>query len=311
MIIIQRHEGPAVIAGLLWNGDVMIIQLMLGGINIDIISEKELPVSERMQAFERQYGKVDLNIRITWDWENARHPKSPAIGEDLIQEYYREKDWRFCEAKGGKAPITCTCYKEDLSQMVCAVNERPFLQPPDTFDKIIRLLPMREIFQHFHTIFLHASQVVLDGTGIVFSAASGTGKSTQAKLWERYERAEIVCSDRTLLQKKADEWKTYGYPMDGSEPIGNPDVHKLGCIVLLHQSKENSVKRLKAVQAVALLMEQTIIDCWDEKAAMKEMELLLELIEQIPIYQLQCTPDERAVDVLMEVLIRDGVLNHV
>ena len=45
----------------------MIIQLMLGGINIDFVSEKELPVSERMQAFERRHGKADLNIRITWD----------------------------------------------------------------------------------------------------------------------------------------------------------------------------------------------------------------------------------------------------
>ena len=289
----------------------MITQLMLGGINIDFVSEKELPVSERMQAFERRHGKADLNIRITWDWEGSRHPNSSAIGEDLIQEYYREENWRFCEAMGGKAPITCTCYKEDLSHMVCAVNERPFLQPPDTFDKIIRFLPLREILQYFHTIFLHASQVVLDGTGIVFSAASGTGKSTQAKLWERYQKAEIVCSDRTLLRRKEDVWETYGCPMDGSEPIANPDVHKLGCIVLLHQSKENSVRRLKAVQAAAFLMEQTIIDCWDEKAAIKEMELLLELIDQIPVYQLLCTPDKRAVDVLMKVLIRDGVLNHV
>lgn len=289
----------------------MVVQLMLGGINIDIFSERELPISKRMQVFERKHGKADIKIRITWEWEKARHPKSPAVGDDLIQEYYREEDWCFCEAKGGKAPITCTCYKEDLSQMVCAVNESPFLQPPDTFDKIIRLLPMREIFQYFHTIFLHASQVVLDGTGIVFSASAGIGKSTQARLWGNYKGAETVCSDRTLLQKKGDEWRTYGYPMDGSEPIGNPDVHKLGCIVLLHQSKENSVKRLKAVQAVALLIEQTIIDCWDEKAVMKEMELLLELIEQVPVYQLQCTPDKRAVDALMEVLIRDGVLNYV
>ena len=71
------------------------------------------------------------------------------------------------------------------------------------------------------------------------------------------------------------------------------------------------MRRLKAVQAAAFLMEQTIIDCWDEKAAIKEMELLLELIDQIPVYQLLCTPDKRAVDVLMGVLIRDGVLNHV
>ena len=252
----------------------------------------------------------EVTIHITWDWEKARHPSTPVIGTDLLQDYYKEEEFWFCEAKGGKAPVTCTCYRDDFSWMECAINEKTFLEPPDTLDNIIRLLPMRAIFTHFQTLFLHASQVSINGTGIVFAASSGSGKTTQARLWKQYAGAEIICNDRTLVRQNQGIWKTYGYPIDGSEPVRSEKVNCLGCIILLKKGKENKMSRLRVGLASALLMEQAVIDCWNAEDRESILKLLLKIQESVPVYQLVCTPDVRAVDLVKEKLMQEGVITY-
>lgn len=170
-------------------------------------------------------------------------------------------------------------------------------------------MPIREIFLHFHTIFLHASQISYKGTGILFTAPSGIGKSTQAKLWKKYRSAEIVCNDRTLLQKDSEDWFTYGYPIDGSEPVRSSQINRLGCVILLNQGTMNEARRLRPAKAISLLMRQVVMDCWNGSARVGNMGLLAELTEDIPVYLLTCTPDERAVQVLETKLIEEGVIS--
>lgn len=285
--------------------------LELGGVVMEFCSDRKLPLSPVLACFQKDYqSEPEVKIDLTWDWENSRHPVTEFVGEDLLQEYYREGEFCFCESKGGKAPVTCTCYNRDFTWIQCAINEKPFLEPPDTVDKILRLLPMRAVFLHFHTLFLHASQVSAGGVGIVFSAPSGTGKTTQARLWQKYVGAELICNDRTLIRKKDENWNTYGYPIDGSEPVCSSAVNRLGCIVLLKQGTENQVKRLRTGQAVSMLMEQTVMDCWDIQAREDVMHLLLEIVQEIPVYQQICTPDNRAAELLKKTLIQEGVITN-
>lgn len=276
---------------------------------MEILSERELPVSEMLIPFlQESIENTDIKVHLTWKWEAACHPVSCSIGGDMLLEYYKEGTVWFCESKGGKAPVTCTCYPENFEWMQCAVNAEPFLQPPDSMEKIFRLLPMRAVFTYFRTILFHASQISIGGKGILFAAPSGTGKTTQARLWQKYEGAEIVCNDRTLVRKKKQIWSTYGYPIDGSEPIRSNAVNPLGCIVLLAQGDNNQVIKLRPYQAIKDLIEQTVMDSWNLHARERVMELIIELIEDIPVYRQICTPDRNAVIVLKEKLLTDGVI---
>ena len=164
------------------------------------------------------------------------------------------------------------------------------------------MLPMREIFQHFQTVFLHASQIAIRGKGILFTAPSGTGKTTQAKLWKQYRGAEIICNDRTLTRKLDGLWHTYGYPIDGSEPVRSEKVNRLRCVVLLRQGLTNTIQPLPPARAVSLLMRQVVFDTWSGTARATAMQQLLSLVEDIPVFLLTCTPDERAVEMLEQKL---------
>lgn len=167
-----------------------------------------------------------LTIFISWNWKKAKRPASLPAGSDLIQTYYKENGNCFCEVQDILGTVSSTCYSPDFSRCDCTVNADIYPEELNTLGNVLRMLPMRAILLRFHTLFLHAAQVSLKGTGILFTAPSGTGKTTQAKLWKKYRNGQIVCSDRTLARKINGVWKTYGYPLDGSEPVRSGEVNR-------------------------------------------------------------------------------------
>ena len=73
-------------------------------------------------------------------------------------------------------------------------------------------------------ILYHGSVIAVDGQGYLFTAKSGTGKSTHTALWRELfgERAVMVNDDKPLLRVKDDQVTVYGTPWNGnrlSDPV--------------------------------------------------------------------------------------------
>ena len=65
---------------------------------------------------------------------------------------------------------------------------------------------------------LHASAVAMEEKCYLFSAPSGTGKSTHTKQWKKFfgeEKAEIINDDKPALRRREDGWYAYGTPFSG------------------------------------------------------------------------------------------------
>ena len=191
----------------------------------------------------------------------------------------------------------------------CFVQDTGTAVAPKSLGEILRYFPMRAILQQFLVLFFHAAQITYQKTGILFAGPSGAGKTTQAKLWERFRNARIICNDRTLLRKQDGNWHSYGYPMDGSQPVRSGEVHVAGCIVLVKQSQngKSSIERLRAGKAMAQLMPQLVIDWWSENARNQAAENLFLLLKEMPVYQLTATMDEQAVACLEKILKMDDI----
>lgn len=280
--------------------------LYIGGIDFQITSERELELTDSLAAYLKQGpGEKVVSVHFLWDHPLAPRPSTPMLGEDMIQEFYRQDGKNLCRTKDGWGGYTSAAvYDDTCREVTCYVDTKPSIAPPSTLGAMLRLLPMRAILQRHRVIFFHGSQIALGGTGILFTAPSGTGKTTQAKLWKQYRGARIICNDRTLVCGGV----TYGYPMDGSEPIRSGEINRLGAVVVLGQHKENRIRRLKPSEGLAKLMPQTVIDGWNSNALRQEMDLLLDLMMKYPVYYLECTPDEDAVRCLERQLKCDGVI---
>ena len=141
---------------------------------------------------------------------------------------------------------------------------------------------------------LHASLVEKDGFGVVFLGPSGMGKSTQAKLWEKYLGADFLIGDRPGMRKIDSKWIGFGMPWDGKDKIFRQVSVPVRALIWLEQAKENSIIHMNAVQAMTVMLKQAMMPVWDDKAMDGATALMGALSQELPMYHLCCLPDEAA-----------------
>lgn len=152
---------------------------------------------------------------------------------------------------------------------------------------------------------MHSSVVDVENGAIMFFASSGTGKSTQAALWNKHRNARILNGDKTAISCKNGIAKAYGMPFCGTSEICVNFNLPVRTMVLLGQAKENRITRLTGIIAVKAILD----NCFGHQAVEGCVEKMIEIIGNIlkttPIYFLECTPDENAVKCLEEQLRKD------
>ena len=155
-------------------------------------------------------------------------------------------------------------------------------------------------------LILHCAYTVYKGKAILFSAPSGTGKSTQAELWKQSRGSRIVNGDRALLRKIDGAWSACGWPVCGSSDICESEDTPLYTIVMLRQGETNHIERLSPIQAFTQLYAQTTINQWNPAFVQRAMELIEDLIGQVPVYQLTCNMTEDAVKCLEQAIFPEA-----
>lgn len=170
---------------------------------------------------------------------------------------------------------------------------------------VLNTLEIEYHIAHHGGFLLHSSFISWNGKAILFTAPSGTGKSTQAELWKKYRGAEIINGDRTAVMVSDGGIFAHGVPYCGTSGIcGNAEL-PLAAIVYLTQSPKSSVQPLTGLRAFRRVWEGCSVHTWDRE----DMELctnaVMEAIRQVPVLHLACTPDEDAVNVL-DAYLRKG-----
>lgn len=155
---------------------------------------------------------------------------------------------------------------------------------------------------------LHASFIEWQGSAIAFTANSGVGKSTQADLWEAHAGAEIINGDRMAFGLRDGVMTGYGLPVAGSSGIFTNKAVPLGAVVLLGRAPVSEVASASTVGAVRDLLQQITVNRWDQRFMTSVFENLSCLLGQVPVFRLLATPDEGAVNCLMERLRKGDTL---
>ncbi len=161
---------------------------------------------------------------------------------------------------------------------------------------------LAESLLHHDSLLMHASFIEADGEAILFTAPCGTGKSTQAELWRRFAGATVINGDKAGVSFIDGRLCACGVPFCGTSGICENKILPLKAIVELGQSKENTVRRLTAVNGLQAILGNTYIDMQTPGVPLRCVELINRILNSVNVYHLDCTPDERAVEALKSAL---------
>lgn len=293
-------------------------QYQIGHVQIELQMPDDILIPQNMQKFElplaapeniQTAGKIQMYYKMEFV------PELAVIEKELREEYtvkselcrdtirtlnIDNRECRILNFIGSPEPYAiCFETAENAIQVWIADGIKEMLIYDPVF---VSLLLLEKVMIRNDALILHSAYMCRDNKAVLFSAPSETGKSTQADLWEKYRQTRTINGDRSLLIRDEDGWYAYGWPVCGSSEICNNEAYPIHAIVMLYQSKENKVERLKGFAMIQKVMSQITINMWNSEFQMKAMDLIEQLVGEIPVYELGCDISEEAVECLEKVL---------
>lgn len=156
---------------------------------------------------------------------------------------------------------------------------------------------------NFNTIMLHSSALCYKGNTILFSAPSGTGKSTQSNLWlnEFKEDAVLINDDTPFIGNREGEFFVYGSPWSGKSNVFTTLKAPLKGIICLKQGKENKIRELSGFEAIHRIYNETRKPVGEEAINM-HLDFITNMLEKTKVYELECTISSEAVHLVKNTL---------
>lgn len=157
-------------------------------------------------------------------------------------------------------------------------------------------------------VLFHSSAVVCDEKAYLFTAPSGTGKSTHADLWCKLlgEKVKILNGDKPFLRFTEDIPYAYGSPFDGKEHLSYNGRAEIAGICFLYQSRDNNIERVSPLEAFKWVYPQTLKP--EETAQCKKaVETMIRLINKVPLYSLGCNISTEAAKLSYETMTGEKI----
>ncbi|SEL27942.1 hypothetical protein SAMN02910353_02279 [Ruminococcus sp. YRD2003] len=155
-----------------------------------------------------------------------------------------------------------------------------------------------EKMPNYDTVIFHGSIIAVDGHGFLFTAKSGTGKSTHTALWREYlgDKAVMVNDDKPMLKITDNGVIAYGTPYNGKHHLGCNMSVPLKAICIITRGEKNSIVRIDKSEAYAMLLQQ-VYRPQDPLQMAKTLKLVDKLAENVELYKLACNMDIEAAEV--------------
>jgi len=186
-------------------------------------------------------------------------------------------------SKSGKE-VHCSLYDvEDLGG--ASLSIRSFNMIGEVIKNIVIL---------YNGLCIHSSSLSYMNNGVIFSAPSGTGKSTHTRLWQKvFDGVEIINDDMPIIRKIDGVWNLCGSPWSGKTEINTNKRVPLKAVVFLERGEKNEIEEIKAPECVFKIIGQTLLPTYKEltKAVMAN---IASLVESVPVYRLKCNISDEA-----------------
>lgn len=196
--------------------------------------------------------------------------------------------------------------KEDIqheistAKRISSVVNEPYLETIAVYRKVVNVL------SDFNIFLMHGAVVAINNDAFLFTAPSGTGKTTHVKLWlKNSEEAFIVNGDKPLIKITENEVLACGSPWNGKERLGVEKTVPLKAIIFLERSDYNQMKEISYLKAYPYLIQSTHLSS-NSAIAKKELELVARLNGRVSFWHFDCNNfKEDCFDVAFQSLVKN------
>ena len=177
-----------------------------------------------------------------------------------------------------------------------------YLEELAVYRKIAEKMPS------FDTFLFHGSAAAVDGQAYLFTAKSGTGKSTHTKLWRELlgDRAVMVNDDKPLIRVNENGIMIFGTPYNGKHRIGKNISVPLKAVCILERSEKNHIRQISKAEAYPMLLQQAYRPA-DSAALAKTLILIDKMAEHIVFWRLGCNMDISAAKLAYQTMKGIGI----
>lgn len=186
--------------------------------------------------------------------------------------------------------------KEDILEGI-PVRQFPdkYLETLAVYRKICTKLLERD------TLLFHGSAIAVDGEAYLFTAKSGTGKSTHTALWRQMfgERAVMINDDKPLLKLTPEGVLVCGTPWNGKHGLGCNKMVPLRAICVLERAEKNTIAPIDAGTALPMMLQQSF-RTGTPGGTVLLFDILDKLTKRVQLYRLGCNMDPQAAIVAYE-----------
>lgn len=225
------------------------------------------------------------------------NPKFPYTA-DMIEKFKCEED---------VAPSKIISIGENVTLEDCENYHKKYPNVP--VDEAEHIYLADELFKKilpYKSIMLHSSAVKYKGKCYLFSAPSGTGKSTHTRIWEKLygDDVKIINDDKPIIRLMGEELIAYGSPFAGGTHKFCDDNAPLTAIVFITRAEKNSIRKLTNKEALPLIFQETI-----RKVSKEKMHLVLDMLDvilkNVDLYELCCNMEDDSARIAHDTIVKE------
>lgn len=194
--------------------------------------------------------------------------------------------------------ISCTDreQKEWLERVGMEVSDS-YIEYGTIMSKIASMLPERGM------LLMHGATIEYKGKAYVFTAPSGTGKSTHISIWKKYlgDKISIINGDKPQVTFEGDTVYVHGTPWCGKERWQINTSAPLAGVCIVERGQINSIERINPGEYIEFFIRQLYMTKADG-ALLKVIDLFTKMAEQVPFYKLTCDISEEAAKCSFEMM---------
>lgn len=202
--------------------------------------------------------------------------------------------------------FTLTISQDDLDRERERSTEPEAARWSDRYlETLVLLRKLSDALISYDALLFHGSAVAVDGKAYIFTAPSGTGKTTHTRLWlARVPGAHVLNGDKPFLRVDGDRVLVCGNPWRGKERYGVNEILPLAAICLLERAEENRIEAIGPDAALGTLIRQSYRPD-DTALFLRALQLVGAIGQSARLYRLGCNMESEAADVSAAAMIEN------